>query len=77
MQVYRVPKVWKQMNREGIVVARCTVERLMKLQGLRDAVRGKRVRKTIPDVSMPRPLDRVNRQFKGKRSLKDAIARRG
>ncbi|AIO66330.1 integrase core domain protein [Burkholderia oklahomensis] len=44
MQVYGVPKVWKQMNREGIVVARCTVGRLMKLQGLRGAVRGKRVR---------------------------------
>ncbi|ONX30553.1 transposase, partial [Burkholderia cenocepacia] len=64
MQVYGVPKVWKQMNREGIAVARCTVGRLMKLQGLRGAVRGKRVRTTIPDVSAPRPLDRVNRQFK-------------
>ncbi|OUE46135.1 transposase, partial [Burkholderia territorii] len=46
MQVYGVPKVWKQMNREGIAVARCTVGRLMKLQGLRGAVRGKRVRTT-------------------------------
>ncbi|MDR8727285.1 hypothetical protein FEQ05_02730 [Burkholderia pseudomultivorans] len=67
MQVYGVPKVWKQMNREGIAVARCTVERLMKLQGLRGAVRGKRVRTTIADVSAPRPLDRVNRQFKADR----------
>jgi transposase InsO family protein len=66
-QVYGVPKVWKQMNREGIAVARCTVGRLMKLQGLRGAVRGKRVRTTIPDVSAPRPLDRVNRQFKADR----------
>ncbi len=55
------------MNREGIVVARCTAERLMKLQGLRGAVRGKRVRTTIPDVSAPRPLDRVNRPFKADR----------
>ena len=52
------------MNREGIAVARCTVGRLMKLQGLRGAVRGKRVRTTTPDTSAPRPLDRVNRQFK-------------
>ncbi|CBW77238.1 Transposase (plasmid) [Mycetohabitans rhizoxinica HKI 454] len=67
MQVYGVPKVWRQMNREGIVVARCTVERLMRLQGLRGAVRGKRVRTTIADMSAPRPLDRVNRQFKADR----------
>lgn len=67
MQVYGVPKVWKQMNREGIVVARCTVGRLMKLQGLRGAVRGKRVRTTNPDTSASRPLDRVNRQFKAER----------
>lgn len=67
MQVYGVPKVWKQMNREGIAVARCTVGRLMKLQGLRGAVCGKRVRTTIADVTAPRPLDRVNRQFKADR----------
>ena len=67
MQVYGVPKVWKQMNREGIVVARCTVGRLMKLQGLRGAVRGKRVRTTTSDTIAPRPLDRVNRQFKADR----------
>lgn len=67
MQVYGVPKVWKQMNREGIAEARCTVGRLMKLQGLRGAVRGERVRTTIPNVSAPRPLDRVNRQFKADR----------
>ncbi|MGS1002152.1 IS3 family transposase [Burkholderia glumae] len=67
MQVYGLPKVWKQMNCEGIVVARCTVGRLMKLQGLRGAVRGKRIRTTIADKSSPRPLDRVNRQFKAQR----------
>jgi putative transposase len=67
MQVYGVPKVWKQMNREGFAVARCTVGRLMKLQGLRGAVRGKRVRTTIPDSAAPRPLDRVNRQFQAAR----------
>jgi len=67
MQVYGVPKVWKQMKREGISVARCTVGRLMTQLGLRGVVRGKRVRTTIPDVTAPRPLDRVNRQFKAGR----------
>ena len=67
MQVYGADKVWKQMNREGIAVARCTVERLMKQQGLRGVSRGKRIRTTIPDVSASRPLDRVNRQFKADR----------
>jgi len=67
MQVYGADKVWKQLNREGIAVARCTVERLMKQLGLRGVRRGKRVRTTIPDVSAPRPLDRVNRQFRADR----------
>lgn len=49
------------------MVARCTVGRLMKLQGLRGAVRGKRIRTTIADKSAPRPLDRVNRHFKAQR----------
>ncbi|KWI29049.1 transposase [Burkholderia ubonensis] len=63
MPVYGADKVWKQMNRENIPVARCTVERLMKRLGLRGAVRGKRVRTTFSDAAAPRPLDRVNRQF--------------
>ncbi|AXE92163.1 IS3 family transposase [Paraburkholderia terricola] len=67
MQVYGADKVWKQMNRERIVVARCTVERLMKQLGLRGVMRGKRVRTTVPDAIAPRPLDRVNRQFKAAR----------
>lgn len=62
-----MPKVWKQMNREGIAVARCTVRRLMRLQGLRGAVRGKRIRTTFPDMTAPCPLDRVNRQFRADR----------
>jgi putative transposase len=66
-QVYGADKVWKQMNREGIAVARCTVERLMKRLGLRGVRRGKVVRTTVPDMSAPRPLDRVNRQFKAER----------
>ena len=67
MQVYGADKVWKQMNREGITVARCTVERLMKRLGLQGARRGKVVRTTMPDTSVPCPLDRVNRQFNAER----------
>jgi len=67
LQVYGADKVWKQMNREGVAVARCTVERLMKHLGLQGARRGKTVRTTVPDRSMPCPLDRVNRQFKADR----------
>ena len=62
MQVCGVPKLWKQMNREGFAIARCTVGRLMKVQGLRGAIRGKRVRTTIPDTTVARPQDRVNRK---------------
>lgn len=62
-QVYGARKVWLQMNREGISVARCTVERLMKSMGLQGVVRGKPVRTTVADKLAPCPLDRVNRQF--------------
>ena len=47
--VYGAAKVWAQLNREGITVARCTVERLMRGLGLRGAVRGKPVRTTIAE----------------------------
>ncbi len=67
LQVYGADKVWKQMNREGISVARCTVERLMKQLGLEGARRGKVVRTTVPNKGTPCPLDRVNRQFKAER----------
>jgi transposase InsO family protein len=63
LQVYGADKVWKQMNREDIVVARCTVERLMRRLGLHGVRRGKTVRTTVPDASVSCPLDRVNRQF--------------
>lgn len=66
-QVYGADKVWRQLNREGVPVARCTVERLMKRLGLEGARRGKVVRTTIPDKAQPCPLDRVNRQFKADR----------
>jgi transposase InsO family protein len=67
MRVYGADKVWKQMNRERIAVARCTVERLMKQLGLRGVMRGKRARTTIADAAAARPLDRVNRQFRADR----------
>ncbi len=55
------------MNREGITVARCTVERLMRRLGLRGVIRGKVVRTTVPDTKAACPLDRVNRVFKADR----------
>ena len=67
MRVYGADKVWKQMNREGVSIARCTVERLMKRLGLQGVRRGKVVRTTISDMKAPCPLDRVNRQFKAER----------
>ena len=67
LQGYGADKVWKQMNREDIEVARCTVERLMRCLGLQGARRGKTVRTTVPDRSVPCPLDRVNRQFNADR----------
>jgi transposase InsO family protein len=62
--VYGVRKVWRQLGREGVSVARCTVARLMRQMGLQGIVRGKSVRTTISDKAMPCPLDRVNRDFK-------------
>lgn len=67
LQVYGADKVWKQLGREGMAVARCTVERLMRRQGLRGVVRGKVVRTTVSDGKAPCPLDRVNRQFRAER----------
>jgi len=62
--VYGVRKVWRQLNREHIVAARCTVERLMRSLGLQGAVRGRRwCRTTVPDEAAARPRDLVQRQF--------------
>jgi putative transposase len=63
-QVYGVRKVWRQLGREDIAVARCTVARLMKAMGLQGAVRGKPAPTTVSDKGAPCPLDRVNRQFR-------------
>jgi putative transposase len=64
-RVYGADKVWAQLNREGLAVARCTVERLMRDLGLRGVVRGKAsVRTTVPDDAVERPLDLVARRFR-------------
>lgn len=63
--VYGADKVWAQLNREEVRVARCTVERLMRGMGLRGVVRGKRsVRTTFGDERGDRPVDLVARQFR-------------
>ncbi|WP_369822456.1 IS3 family transposase [Pseudacidovorax sp. RU35E] len=67
MQVYGADKVWRQLAREGVSVARCTVERLMRKLGLRGVMRGKVVRTTLGDAKAQCPLDRVNRQFRAER----------
>jgi putative transposase len=61
--VYGARKVWLQLNREGIRVARCTVERLMRELRLTGAVRGKVKRTTTTDPAAPRPADLVQRRF--------------
>jgi transposase InsO family protein len=63
-EVYGVRKIWKQLLREGVAVARCTVARLMRRLGLAGAVRGRAWRRTtIPETAAPRPPDLVTRQF--------------
>jgi transposase InsO family protein len=66
-QVYGARKVWRQLNREDVEVARCTVERLMRELRLQGVVRGRKCRTTIADESAARPLDRVNRLFQASR----------
>jgi transposase InsO family protein len=63
-EVYGARKVWRQLNREGIAVARCTVARLMTAMGLAGAVRGKAVKTTISNRAVPCPGDHVKRQFR-------------
>ena len=67
MQVYGAEKVWRQLEREQVAVARCTVERLMRRLNLEGARRGKNVKTTVADPALTCPLDRVNRQFKADR----------
>ncbi|ERS07454.1 transposase IS401 [Alcanivorax sp. PN-3] len=67
MQCYGVVKVWKQLHRERINVARCTVQRLMRRLGLQGVRRGQIIRTTVPDGKLVCPLDKVNRQFHASR----------
>ena len=62
-RVYGCRKVWRQLQREGFEVARCTVERLMRELNLQGAVRGRRLTTTIPDDAADRPQDLVERNF--------------
>ncbi|MFF1668046.1 IS3 family transposase, partial [Streptomyces sp. NPDC058258] len=62
-RVYGARKTWRLLNRQGVAVARCTVERLMRELGITGAVRGKRVITTIPDASAQRAPDLVDRDF--------------
>lgn len=66
-RVYGARKLWKQLNREGIPSARCTVERLMRRLGIEGVRRGKRCITTIPADMADKPLDLVNRQFTAER----------
>jgi len=63
-QVYGPRKVWRQLRRDGIRVARCTIERLMRAMGLKGVTRGRAwVVTTRPDATTDRPEDLVDRQF--------------
>jgi len=66
-RVYGVRKVWRQLRREGVQAARCTVQRLMRVEGLRGAVRGRTTWTTRQDDGLDRPADRVNRDFTARR----------
>jgi putative transposase len=65
--VYGARKAWRQLNREQIPVARCTVERLMRKIGLCGAIRGRTFKTTVPDEKAARPADLVDRQFTAER----------
>jgi transposase InsO family protein len=62
--IYGVRKVWRQLGREGVAVAHCKVERLMRRMGLRSVVCGKEVRTTVANKVTSCPTDKSNRQFR-------------
>jgi putative transposase len=66
-RVYGARKIWRQLNREQIPIAKCTTERLMRKLGIRGVVRGKGYRTTIPDLLAERPMDLVERTFTASR----------
>ena len=61
---YGTRKVWHQLRREGVAVAKCTVERLMRAMGLAGVRRRKKTVTTISNPKAPCPLDKVNREFR-------------
>ena len=63
-QVYGARKIWRQLKREGVDVARCTVERLMRAMGLKGAIRGKPIKTTMSDKAAPCPSIRSIASFK-------------
>ena len=67
LKVYGARKVWLQLNREAIPVARCSVARLMKAMGIQGVRRGRRMVTSLLDEAMERPRDAVNRHFKARR----------
>ena len=66
-ELYGARKTWRQLGREGIVAARCTVERLMRQMDLRGAVRGRRCRTTVAPEVVPALPDLVKREFRAER----------
>jgi transposase InsO family protein len=69
-KLYGARKIWHVLRREGEDVARCTVERLMRVLGLKGVLRGKKIVTTNPDTSQPCPDDKVNRLFMADRPNK-------
>ena len=65
--VYGARKLWRELRRQQVAVARCTVERLMKTLGIQGVIRGKGVKTTVSDRAQRCPQDLVNRQFKASR----------
>lgn len=61
--MYSARKIWAQLRRDGVQVARCTVERLMRDAGLRGVLRGKKIRTTVADAAHDRAADLVARDF--------------
>jgi putative transposase len=66
-QAYGARKGWRQLHREGVKVAGCTVERLMRRLGLRGGIRGRMAKTTVSNKAKPCPLDKVNRQLRAAR----------
>ncbi|MFF5010866.1 IS3 family transposase [Streptomyces phaeochromogenes] len=62
-RVYGARKIWRELNRQGHAVARCTVERLMRELGITGAVRGKKVITTLPGGQAERAPDLLDRDF--------------